>query len=55
MADDALEQITAFCEAHEIRRLQPDEIHELLVDGEDPEWVAGQAAAAQTILENIQG
>ena len=44
MADDALHQIKAFCEAHEVRRLQPEEIHELLVDGEDPEWVAGQAA-----------
>ena len=44
MADEALQQIQAFCETHEIRRLQAEEIHELLVDGEAPEWVAGQAA-----------
>jgi len=44
MADDALQQIKAFCETHEARRLQPEEIHELLADGEDPEWVASQAA-----------
>lgn len=44
MADDALQQIEAFCAEHEIRRLEAADIHELLSDGEDPEWVAGQAA-----------
>jgi hypothetical protein len=43
MADDALQQIQTFCETNQIRRLQADEIHELLTDGEEPEWVAGQA------------
>jgi hypothetical protein len=44
MADNALQQIQTFCGANEIRRLQAEEIHELLADGEEPEWVAGQAA-----------
>jgi hypothetical protein len=44
MADNALQQIQKFCGANEIRRLQAEEIHELLADGEEPEWVAGQAA-----------
>ena len=44
MADEALQQIQTFCTDHEIRRLQAEEIHELLSEGEDPTWVAGQAA-----------
>ena len=34
MADNALQQIRTFCGANEIRRLQAEEIHELLADGE---------------------
>ena len=44
MADNALQQIQKFCGANEIRRLQAEEIHELLADGEEPEWIAEQAA-----------
>jgi hypothetical protein len=44
MADDPLQQIQAFCETHEVRRLEAEEILELLADGEEPGWVAGQAA-----------
>lgn len=44
MAEKALQEIQTFCEANEIRRLQAAEILELLTDGEQPEWIAGQAA-----------
>jgi len=44
MAEEALQEIQSFCEANEIRRLQAAEILELLTDGEQPEWIAGQAA-----------
>jgi hypothetical protein len=44
MAEEALQEIQSFCEANEIRRLQAAEILELLADGEQPEWIAGQAA-----------
>jgi hypothetical protein len=44
MAEEALQEIQSFCEANEIRRLQAAEIFELLTDGEQPEWIAGQAA-----------
>ena len=39
-----LEQIQTFCGANEIRRLQAEEIYELLADGEEPGWIADQAA-----------
>jgi hypothetical protein len=38
------ETLQKFCETNDIRRLDADEIEELLADGEDPDWIASQAA-----------
>ena len=43
MPDDTLEPLHRFCEANDIRRFEAEEILELLADGEDPAWIAGQA------------
>lgn len=44
MATELLQSLQKFCETNQIRRLDADEIRELLADGEDPDWVAAQAA-----------
>ena len=44
MDADATLTLQEFCETHGIRRLEAEEILELLADGEDPEWIASQAA-----------
>ncbi len=45
MDADAARTLQEFCETNGIRRLEAEEILELLADGEDPEWIASQAAA----------
>ncbi len=45
MDADAERTLQEFCETNVIRRLEAEEILELLADGEDPEWIASQAAA----------
>ena len=45
MDADATRTLREFCETHAIRRLEAEEILELLADGEDPGWIASQAAA----------
>ena len=44
MDADATLTLEKFCETNGIRRLEAEEILELLADGEDPEWIASQAA-----------
>ena len=44
MEADATRTLRKFCETHAIRRLEAEEILELLADGEDPQWIASQAA-----------
>ena len=44
MDADATRTLREFCETHAIRRLEAEEILELLADGEDPQWIASQAA-----------
>ena len=43
MTTEITDKLQAFCDANEIKRLEADDIRELLADGEDPAWVAEQA------------
>ena len=44
MDADVTRTLQKFCETNDLRRLEAEEILELLADGEDPEWIASQAA-----------
>ena len=44
MDADVARTLQEFCRTNDIRRLEAEEILELLVDGEEPEWIAAQAA-----------
>lgn len=44
MDPEVARTLEEFCETHEIRRLEAEEILELLADGEEPGWIAAQAA-----------
>ena len=44
MDADVTRTLQQFCETNDIRRLEAEEILELLADGEEPGWIASQAA-----------
>ena len=44
MDEDVARTLREFCETNDIRRLEAEEILELLADGEEPEWIAARAA-----------
>ena len=60
MDDSQLTQLRSLCERHGISRFSAEELAELVEDGEDPDWIAGQAIpdgppAAVAELEALLG